>query len=44
MPVKLLKDLFTSLKNQNSIKVLSNVMIAAQHMACMFKGTVERAE
>jgi len=44
MPVKLLKDLFALSNNQDGIKILNNVVIAALHMACMFKGTAERAE
>ena len=44
IPVKLLKDIFALSNNQDGIKILNNVVIAALHMACMFKGTAERAE
>ncbi len=44
MLVKLLKDLFALLRNQDALKVLNNVVIVALHLACMFKGTTERTD
>ena len=42
MPLKLLKDLFALSKNQDALKLLNNIVIAALHLACMFKGTADR--
>ena len=39
LPVKLLKDLFILSKNQDALKVLNNISIAALHLACMLRGT-----
>ncbi len=42
MPLKLLKDLVALSKNQDALKVLSNILIAALHLACMLRGTANK--
>ena len=44
MPVKLLKDLVALSKNKDGLNVLTNVVIAALHIACMLKGTADSAD
>jgi hypothetical protein len=38
MPERLFKDLVVLMKNNDGIKILTNIQIAALHLACMFKG------
>jgi hypothetical protein len=38
VPLTLLKDLFVLSKNNDALKILSNVVTAALHLACMLKG------
>ena len=38
MTVRLLKDLFLMMKNQDAMRII-NVVTAALHLACIFKGT-----
>ena len=42
MLLKLLKDLVALSKNQDALKVLSNILIAALHLACMLRGTANK--
>jgi hypothetical protein len=39
MPLNLFKGYFKLSKNEDALKVLCNIQIAALHLACMFKGT-----
>jgi hypothetical protein len=39
LTVKLLRGLYAVSRNQDAIKVLHNVQLAALHLACMLKGT-----
>ena len=37
-------DLYNLSKNQQALKVLGNIQLAALHIACMMKGTVSSGD
>jgi len=39
IPTQLLRQLFTLSKNNEALNILFNIVIAALHLACIFKGT-----